>query len=65
MPTSPERFDRKLYNRARVALSLASAAGSTAWSLAGRATAPVPGLTFMGPVRIEFGDRALPIINRN
>lgn len=65
MPTSPKRFDRKLYTRARVTLSLATAAGSTAWSLAGRATAPVSGLAFTGRVHIELGDRALPIVNRN
>lgn len=65
MHLSPNRFDRKLYNRARVVLSLASAAGSTAWSLAGRGTVPPAGGDVRGRVHVELGDRALPILYRN
>ncbi|PAP77081.1 hypothetical protein [Rubrivirga marina] len=65
MPRPPNRPDRRLYNHARVELALASAAGSTAWSLAGRAAAPGPEHRLDRRALIEPADRALPIVNRN
>lgn len=65
MTPSPKRFDRKLYNGARVAFPLACAAGSMAWSLAGRGAAPRPEQRFGCRAYVAPGDRALPILNRN
>lgn len=64
-PSSPDRFDRKLYNRARVALPLVTGAGSAAWSPAGRASLVRPEYRLGRSNLVEPGDRSLPIVYRN
>ena len=65
MPRSFKRFDRALHNTARVEFCLALAAGSAAWSLACRGALPRPEHHLAPRARVEPGDRALPILNRN
>ncbi len=64
MPSFLKRFNRSLYNGARVDLPLAITAGSMAWSLAGRGSL-LHAQDRASRLRIEPGDRALPIVNRN
>lgn len=65
MTPSSDSFDRSRYNRTRVDRNVAIAAGSTAWSLAGRGSIPAPEHRRDLPRFVEYGDRALPIRYRN
>lgn len=56
---------RTLYNGACVDLRLALAAGSTAWSPAGRGSFLLAERWAVRRPSVEPGDRALPIVNRN
>ena len=65
MPLPSNRFDRARYNGAHVDLRLALTAGSAAWSLAGRGSLGRLDRPALRRPRVEPGDRALPIVNRN
>lgn len=65
MPSLPDRFDRKLHNDARVALPLASDAGSTAWSPAGRASVALPEYGFGRRAPLVAGVLEFLLVNRN
>ena len=65
MPPSPDPFHRRPYDRARVALALAAAAGSSAWSPAGRGAVAPAEFSVDRRLGVEPGDRALPIVYRN
>ena len=65
MSASSRRFDRRFHNSARVALAVATAAGSAAWSLIGRGGVPPTGLVPAWPGRIEPVDVTIPSLYRN
>lgn len=62
---SPSPSDRRPAPRPRLAFALVTAAGSVAWSPAGRGGVAQPGYRLAPEARIEAGDRALPIVFRN
>ena len=62
---SSDPFGRTHHNRARVALTITTAAGSAAWSPAGQTSVARPEYRLHQRLAIEPGDRALPIVYRN
>jgi hypothetical protein len=65
MPAASNRIDREHYNSVNVGVRLAAAAGSTAWSPAGRGSCLRQDYGCTCRAFVDLADRSLPIVFRN